>query len=46
MARTQDPFQIPKACLEIAPIAGLASINVNGSFGSVPASESMPCYST
>jgi len=39
MARTHDPFQIPRACLEIAPIAGLASINVNGSFGPVPATE-------
>ena len=39
MARTQDPFQIPKAGLEIAPIAGLASINVNGSVGPVPATE-------
>jgi hypothetical protein len=39
MARTQDPFQIPKAGLEIAPIAGLASINVNGSAGPVPATE-------
>ena len=39
MVRTQDPFQIPKAGLEIAPIAGLASINVNGSVGPVPATE-------
>ena len=39
MARTQDPFQIPRAGLEIAPIAGLASINVNGSVGPVPATE-------
>ena len=39
MARTQDPFQIPKAGLEIAPVAGLASINVNGSVGPVPAAE-------
>ena len=39
MASTQDPFQIPKAGLEIAPLAGLASINVNGSVGPVPATE-------
>ena len=39
MARTQDPFQIPRAGLEIAPLAGLASINVNGSVGPVPATE-------
>jgi hypothetical protein len=41
MARTQDPFQIPRAGLEIAPIAGLASINVNGSVGPVPATDFM-----
>jgi hypothetical protein len=39
MARSKDPFQIPKAGLEIAPVAGLASINVNGSVGAVPAGE-------
>jgi hypothetical protein len=39
MARSRDPFQIPKAGLEIAPVAGLASINVNGSIGPVPAPE-------
>ncbi len=39
MSRSKDPFQIPKAGLEIAPIAGLASINVNGSVGPVPATE-------
>jgi len=33
VARSKDPFQIPKAGLEIAPVAGLASINVNGSIG-------------
>ena len=37
--RSKDPFQIPKAGLEIAPAAGLASINVNGSVGAVPAGE-------
>ena len=39
MACYKDPFQIPKAGLEIAPVAGLASINVNGSVGAVPAGE-------
>lgn len=39
VARSKDPFQIPKAGLEIAPAAGLASINVNGSVGAVPAGE-------
>ena len=39
MTRSKDPFQIPKAGLEIAPAAGLASINVNGSVGAVPAGE-------
>jgi hypothetical protein len=39
LARSRDPFQIPKADLEIAPVAGLASINVNGSIGPVPAPE-------
>jgi hypothetical protein len=39
MTRSKDPFQIPKAGLEIAPVAGLASINVNGSVGAVPAGE-------
>jgi len=39
MTRSKDPFQIPIAGLEIAPVAGLASINVNGSVGAVPAGE-------
>jgi hypothetical protein len=39
MARSRDPFQIPKAGLEIAPVAGLASINVNGNIGPVTAPE-------
>ena len=37
--RSQDPFQIPRVGLEVAPLAGLASINVNGSVGPVPATE-------
>ena len=37
--RSQDPFQIPRAGFEVAPLAGLASINVNGSVGPVPATE-------
>ncbi len=39
MTRSKDPFQIPKAGLEIAPVAGLASINLNGSVGAVSAGE-------
>ena len=39
MTRSKDPYQIPKVGLEIAPVAGLASINVNGSVGAVPAGE-------
>jgi hypothetical protein len=39
VTRSKDPYQIPKAGLEIAPVAGLASINVNGSVGAVPAGE-------
>ena len=39
MARERNPFQIPKEGLEIAPVAGLASINVNGSIGPEPAPE-------
>jgi hypothetical protein len=39
MARTKDPYQIPKAGYEVAPLAGLASINVNGSVGAVPTTE-------
>jgi hypothetical protein len=39
MARSRDPFQIPKAGFEIAPVAGLASINVRGSIGPVAAPE-------
>ena len=45
MARSRDPFQIPKADLEIAPVAGLASVNVNESIGPVPAPEFI-CQST
>ena len=37
--RSKDPFQIPKAGLEVAPLAGLASINVNGSVGPVSGTE-------
>ena len=39
MSRSRDPFQIPKAGLEVAPLAGLASINVNGSVGPVSGTE-------
>lgn len=39
MTRSKDPFQIPKAGLEIAPVAGLASINVNGSASAVLVAE-------
>lgn len=37
--RSKDPFQIPRAGFEVAPLAALASINVNGSVGPVPATE-------
>ena len=37
--RSKDPFQIPKAGLEIAPLAAFASINVNGSVGPAPKAE-------
>ena len=39
MGRSRDPFQIPKAGVEVAPLAGLASFNVNGSVGPVSATE-------
>lgn len=39
VARSKDPFQIPKAGLEIDPVAMLASINVNRSVGAVPTAE-------
>ena len=39
MSRSRDPFQILKAGLEIAPLAGLASVNVNGSVGPVSGTE-------
>jgi|GEM_PF-266736 len=39
MGRCRDPYQIPKAGFEIAPVAGLASINVNGSVGAVSGRE-------
>ena len=39
MSRSRDPFQIPKAGLEVAPLAGLASINLNGSVGPVSGTE-------
>jgi len=39
MARSRDPYQIPKPGLEIAPVAGLASININGNIGPAPAPE-------
>tara|TARA_B100000674_G_scaffold497713_1_gene532529 strand:+ start:18 stop:515 length:498 start_codon:yes stop_codon:yes gene_type:complete len=39
MGRSRDPYQIPKAGVEIAPLAGLASFNINGSVGPVSARE-------
>lgn len=39
MSRSRDPFQIPRAGIEVAPLAGLASVNVNGSVGPVSATE-------
>ena len=39
MGRSRDPYQIPKAGVEIAPLAGLASININRSVGPVSSTE-------
>ena len=39
MGRSRDPYQIPKAGVEIAPLAGLASVNINRSVGPVPSTE-------
>ena len=36
---SRDPYQIPKAGVEIAPLAGLASININRSVGPVSSTE-------
>ena len=39
MGRSRDPYQIPKAGVEIAPLAGLASVNINRSIGPVSSTE-------
>ncbi len=39
MGRSRDPYQIPKAGVEVVPLASLAFINVNGSVGPVSATE-------
>lgn len=39
MGRSRDPYQIPKAGVEIAPLAGLASVNINRSVGPVSSTE-------
>ena len=39
MGRCRDPYQIPKAGFEIAPVAGLATLNVNASIGPVSGGE-------
>jgi hypothetical protein len=39
MTRDRDPFRIPQAGLEVAPLAGLASIDVNLNGGSLSGGE-------
>jgi hypothetical protein len=39
MTRDRDPFRIPQAGLEVAPLAGLASIDVNLNGGSLAGGE-------
>jgi hypothetical protein len=39
MTRNRDPFRIPQAGLEVAPLAGLASIDVNLNGGSLTGGE-------
>lgn len=39
MSRDHDPFRIPQAGLEVAPLAGLASIDVNLNGGSLNGGE-------
>ena len=39
MSRLHDPFRIPQAGLEVAPLAGLASIDVNFNGGSLNSGE-------
>jgi hypothetical protein len=39
MTRDRDPFRIPQAGLEVAPLAGLASIDVNLNGGSLTGGE-------
>jgi hypothetical protein len=39
MGRDRDPFRIPRAGWEVAPMAGLASLDLNGSGGSLGGGE-------
>ena len=39
MARERDPYRIPRAGWEIAPTAGLASIDLNGNHGALTGGE-------
>ncbi len=39
MAREHDPFRIPRASWEVAPTAGLASIDLNGNGGAFGGTE-------
>ena len=39
MGRSRDPYQIPKVGVEIAPLAGFASVNINRSVGPVSSTE-------
>ena len=39
MTRERDPYRIPRAGWEIAPTAGLASIDLNGNHGALTGGE-------
>ena len=39
MSRERDPYRIPHAGWEIAPTAGLASIDLNGNHGALTGGE-------
>ena len=39
MSRERDPYRLPRAGWEIAPTAGLASIDLNGNHGALTGGE-------
>ena len=41
MGRERDPFRIPRAGWEAAPVAGLASIDINGNGGAFGQGEAI-----